>query len=153
MKASNIILALLSLIGVTSACCKHYGLSRCCGKGKCNIFCCNCDGGCKPKSECCKDTCFAGCYNSGGYKGNCIRWCTHRCKSKRAVEEDLTLCSNGTTASDEEMFRAVDVNGVGYFTYEQFLAYENVTHDESAKSRFNEYDRNGDGVITLDEMR
>ena len=36
-----------------SCCCgKAYGGNtngRCNGKGKCNIFCCNCDNGCKPK--------------------------------------------------------------------------------------------------------
>ncbi|KUJ11261.1 uncharacterized protein LY89DRAFT_240731 [Mollisia scopiformis] len=40
------IIALLTLSTVTLACCGNKGVTSCCGKGKCNIFCCNCNGGC-----------------------------------------------------------------------------------------------------------
>ena len=49
-----IVLAQLDL--VKSECCTHNGKFGCCGFGKCNLFCCNCDrvNGyvCKPSDKC-----------------------------------------------------------------------------------------------------
>lgn len=53
------------MVGETSAvCCQSQGgtyspktcrdgtgPTPCCGRGKCNIFCCNCDGGCRERSR------------------------------------------------------------------------------------------------------
>jgi hypothetical protein len=53
---------LISTIQLCSAvCCRHNGRAGCCGFGKCNIFCCNCDFRrgpndrrfyCKPNDKC-----------------------------------------------------------------------------------------------------
>ncbi len=50
-------LLLLSLIVLNqpdfsnAECCSHDGNTGCCGNGRCNIFCCNCDGGCNPSCK------------------------------------------------------------------------------------------------------
>ena len=33
---------------VNADCCPRTGIFTCGGVGKCNVFCCNCDGGCLP---------------------------------------------------------------------------------------------------------
>lgn len=53
-RASTIVvLALLAccLQQASAVCCKRQGNSNCCGNGKCNLFCCNCDRGCDKKCE------------------------------------------------------------------------------------------------------
>lgn len=52
MKSATAFAVILSLLPLALACCKQDKITSCCGKGKCNIFCCNCDGGCKPKDKC-----------------------------------------------------------------------------------------------------
>uniref|UniRef100_A0A7M5V7Z0 Uncharacterized protein n=1 Tax=Clytia hemisphaerica TaxID=252671 RepID=A0A7M5V7Z0_9CNID len=41
----------LSIGFISSECCKRKDNFGCCGNGKCNIFCCNCDGGCNTQCE------------------------------------------------------------------------------------------------------
>ena len=45
MRFELIALLTLSTCQLALACCGNKDLTSCCGKGKCNIFCCNCDGG------------------------------------------------------------------------------------------------------------
>uniref|UniRef100_A0AC34G8R1 EF-hand domain-containing protein n=1 Tax=Panagrolaimus sp. ES5 TaxID=591445 RepID=A0AC34G8R1_9BILA len=49
MHASYIIAVALVLVPLCSAvCCDRDSITKCCGIGDCNIFCCNCDVGCNP---------------------------------------------------------------------------------------------------------
>lgn len=45
MKFATAAVLILTAVPAALACCKQKGITSCCGKGKCNIFCCNCDGG------------------------------------------------------------------------------------------------------------
>ena len=45
MRFELIALLTLSTCQLALACCGNKDLTSCCGNGKCNIFCCNCDGG------------------------------------------------------------------------------------------------------------
>lgn len=55
MKAAHyiaIFLFTITMVTNTDAvCCSKKGLFGCCGNGACNIFCCNCDGGCNDQCE------------------------------------------------------------------------------------------------------
>uniref|UniRef100_A0A914P9A5 EF-hand domain-containing protein n=1 Tax=Panagrolaimus davidi TaxID=227884 RepID=A0A914P9A5_9BILA len=49
MHASYTIAIALILVPFCSAiCCDRDSITKCCGIGDCNIFCCNCDIGCNP---------------------------------------------------------------------------------------------------------
>ena len=45
------ITATLFVVGLEAKCCKRKGDFLCCGNGKCNISCCNCDGGCNNQCQ------------------------------------------------------------------------------------------------------
>lgn len=45
------LVALLTLSTLSLACCGNKDFKSCCGKGKCNIFCCNCNGGCNTSCQ------------------------------------------------------------------------------------------------------
>ncbi len=57
---SLILLILCELAQQSNACCTENANgycgdgsrgTPCCGQGRCNIFCCNCDGGCRRRSD------------------------------------------------------------------------------------------------------
>ena len=50
MKILYFIIFNLFIRHIVSECCKRTGWFSCSGNGPCNIFCCNCDHGCKLKS-------------------------------------------------------------------------------------------------------
>ena len=51
MKSATAFAVILSLLPLALACCKQDKITSCCGKGKCNIFCCNCDDGCRAETD------------------------------------------------------------------------------------------------------
>ena len=71
------------LAGLEAVCCKRRPDFLCCGNGKCNIFCCNCDGGC---NEICEKT---HCDTSDWLKcAGILAACAAAC-----VEPDLPACA------------------------------------------------------------
>lgn len=47
----SLVITLGFVAGLEAVCCKRRPDFLCCGNGKCNIFCCNCDGGCNAQCE------------------------------------------------------------------------------------------------------
>ena len=69
MKCLIPVLALFCLLVLeTQACCKNKKVGQCCGNGKCNIFCCNCNGGCNKQCE--TDCEFLSLKGKIGFSGN-----------------------------------------------------------------------------------
>ncbi|CAB4040735.1 Hypothetical predicted protein [Paramuricea clavata] len=46
-----LVIAMGFVAGLEATCCKRKPDFGCCGNGPCNIFCCNCDGGCNEICE------------------------------------------------------------------------------------------------------
>ncbi|KAF6807055.1 hypothetical protein CMUS01_14219 [Colletotrichum musicola] len=55
--------------------------------------------------------------------------------------------------ADKSQFLEVDTDGKGHFTYDEFLAYAGYDDDDDLRVYFAKFDKNSDGVITIDEMR
>ncbi|KAB2569026.1 Protein Diedel [Lasiodiplodia theobromae] len=106
-----------------NACADGAWATPCCGRGKCNIFCCACDGGChNPK--------LAKRLNIKGME-------------RRTAE-----------LTDTEAFGQANVDGTGNLTLNQYIQYMGATNDDEVYvSWFNKHDKNGDGIITADEVR
>lgn len=47
----SLIIAMGFVSSLEAVCCKRKGNFLCCGNGKCNIFCCNCKGGCNQQCQ------------------------------------------------------------------------------------------------------
>ena len=47
----TLVILMVFVAGSMGVCCKRRPDFLCCGNGKCNIFCCNCDGGCNNHCE------------------------------------------------------------------------------------------------------
>lgn len=47
----SLVITLGFVAGLEAVCCKRRPDFLCCGNGKCNIFCCDCDGGCNAQCE------------------------------------------------------------------------------------------------------
>lgn len=45
------VMVLILYANSAAGCCKRKGDFGCCGNGPCNVFCCNCDGGCNKQCE------------------------------------------------------------------------------------------------------
>ena len=154
MKSSIIIFLSAVMLQLTAACCSFKGLSSCCGKGKCNIFCCNCDGGCKSKCDCW----FAGCWTSCSTTSpTCRTSCADNRPKNCPTHAQMAALNDSITPqsvqTDEDMFNEVDINGIGHFAYPEFLVRTGWEDSEASKKHFAKFDRNGDGVITIEEMR
>uniref|UniRef100_A0AC34GEI3 EF-hand domain-containing protein n=1 Tax=Panagrolaimus sp. ES5 TaxID=591445 RepID=A0AC34GEI3_9BILA len=121
----------------TAICCwgdSHNG-RFCGGKGSCNVFCCNCDGGCTPT----------------GY--GCPPHCDEDSPSKFAKSAKST----NSLKSMEEIFGLIDQNKDGFVNFEDVLHFANPqmgnNTDLSIEHKwFNSLDKNGDGKLTLKEF-
>ncbi|TPX08574.1 uncharacterized protein E0L32_009913 [Thyridium curvatum] len=200
MKTSTFCALVLAIVPLAAACCKQDKLTSCCGKGKCNIFCCNCKGGCKSKEDC-KGMDLPICWGVGSPTRPVVI-CTKDSKTGvlRDASDETTLTADffenmdadteaaglaSLTAAgfsgpegDERIFSEVDKDGKGHFTYEEFLTFVGAKDDEEYQAYFaksvtsisllfpfllhadtnlflylRRFDRNSDGVITVDEMR
>ena len=78
----TLVIALGFVAGLEATCCKRKPDIGCCGNGPCNIFCCNCDGGC---NEICEKT---NCDTEDWFKcAGVLTACAAAC-----VDPDLPTC-------------------------------------------------------------
>lgn len=63
------------------------------------------------------------------------------------------LSAEERRAEDVKVFNQVDLDGKGFFTYGEFLDFSGEPDSEELKEYFAKYDKNGDGGITVEEMR
>ncbi|KAI1711442.1 EF-hand domain pair domain-containing protein [Ditylenchus destructor] len=139
-------LFLMCLHQALSECCGHTYImdmfSECCGKGICNIFCCNCD--CKKRTRKCSSDEF--------YNGN---QCT--CKSievgrYRRSQDSLGMSHNSTM----EKFRQLDTNSDGGIDESEARVYFGRVKRSATvpfpRDEFLAMDQNGNGRIDPSEM-
>ena len=158
-------------LDATADCCNchdgHYGCydgtecTPCCGYGGCNIFCCNCDGGCRASQN--YDQCVNYCnklYTAGGpfdYDlGLCKDGCAKRfpanaeATDKLPAEEDKTNQLEGL-----RIFSIVDSDKNGMISTDEFNAF--VEGKAALKPcgdpvAFEEMDKDSSGSLTFDEV-
>ncbi|OJD28618.1 uncharacterized protein BKCO1_1420002 [Diplodia corticola] len=138
------LLALLSAVAPFAAadCCSAVGYSGalasngqpcadgtkgtpCCGYGSCNAFCCACNGGCRTASAK---------RDSGMLK--------------------VVVRDQSNDAEDVEAFNAATAGGTEPLTVQRYTSYMNASADDQTYvDWFNKHDKNGDGVLSLDEVR
>lgn len=154
---------LLSILGtaitVSAECCSspavcadgtQSGIWSCCAYGSCNIFCCNCDGGCRKAPT----------------KRSWSDWANGDHGLHGVAEHDSVVC--GLTYTDDQCviakLDALDGNLDGKVSLAEVLANPDVVRpgitmmdmdaaDIQAKltELFNIYDANGDGYLDFDE--
>lgn len=106
-----------------------------CGYGSCNIFGCNCDGGCRTGD----------CSGSGG--GNCLGSCSD-CSINPVASQPQDPVAN---------FKAIDADGSGALSLQEVRAWaeknrSDLTHSDGVfKAAFKAIDKNGSGNIELEE--
>ena len=150
----------------SSACCERKPSLGCCGNGPCNIFCCNCDGGCNVGCEnancntaewascaaviggcgvvCVTDPSTAGCVSCmGGLYGTCVN-CFDRRRLRGGIDESSNLsypisAENFDELVDERIH--VELSKNPDFDSETFLR----------ENSFSMFDKDGDGYISIDE--
>ncbi|KAH7399155.1 hypothetical protein DE146DRAFT_783161 [Phaeosphaeria sp. MPI-PUGE-AT-0046c] len=198
---ATLILAFVTLLGFTTIvhaerCSKEFGAcadntppTPCCGNGKCNIFCSNCDNGCRAETY---DGCIGTAERKYGPKSDCI-YCWHPkviypgdCPGPQGCEDHYSdtiaackvkygvfrrrLARSGVwrpqrvnpsdPADGYEVFALVDTDHNGNITLDEYVDYIQSMHP-SLKAEphlllewlkyFESFDRNGDGVIHIDE--
>ena len=112
------------------------GDGYCCGRGPCNIFCCNCDGGCKKRWE---------------WDGK------ESIRNKRITREARSMVQN-TSLTSATYFRNIDIDGSNAITMEEAEMYlknepkfkRNV--GISLQKHIRRMDTNNDGIISLKEF-
>ncbi|KAK7705966.1 hypothetical protein SLS57_009883 [Botryosphaeria dothidea] len=75
------------------------------------------------------------------------------CRNRNRLGKVATA---GTTAevTDTEAFRLANVDGSGKLTLQQYTEYMGAAEDDEVYVNwFNKHDKNGDGIITADEVR
>jgi len=84
-------------LGGYQVCKDGYRTWNCCGKGACNIFCCNCDGGCRVPQNCtgwdkyCEGQVTDCEYNCNKYDTTCLQNCINdmdSCKKNCPVKKN-----------------------------------------------------------------
>ncbi|CAJ0917370.1 unnamed protein product, partial [Mesorhabditis belari] len=141
--AFNIIFVLLAL---AEACCDHYKIGECCGNGRCNIFCCNCDGGCNQNCHTDVDSIID---NSAKILG--------ALRGKREVYQTTNAYSQRRHTAIKR-FSGMDENADGYITIEEAHQFLNETVGllellyEKHPSWFEQIDTNGDMKIQPYEL-
>ena len=107
-----------------NACCKRKPNFGCCGNGKCNILCCNCNGGCNvqcEKTNCntlewveCVTViagCAEGCTEVGPAAAQCIRVCLLTLGNLAClhcyVGEGATECLDDSSISRDNFFESI----------------------------------------------
>ncbi|MBS1199065.1 MAG: Diedel [Proteobacteria bacterium] len=172
MLASLFLALAMANVSVQADCCPG-GLcddgsdsSTCCGIGKCNVFCCNCDKGCrKQKPGNCKDVCqqkyskcARGCADACSDSESCRIMCTNQCaKEKDQCDKG---CNNASTTGgclggdihSFNKFNAHDLDRDGHLSVgEVATMLKTNSQDSNVKKEFKALDKNGDGRISLGE--
>ncbi|KAF2015325.1 hypothetical protein BU24DRAFT_480123 [Aaosphaeria arxii CBS 175.79] len=86
----------------------------------------------------------------------CVVQCYFQCIADKHTPAEGLLGRRGDQDedhSDEKMFRMVDIEGLGFFNYGQFLQMLGEADTPEASSRFQRFDSDGDGKLSLHEMR
>ncbi|XP_017494015.1 PREDICTED: uncharacterized protein LOC108382126 [Rhagoletis zephyria] len=103
-----------------------------CGIGKCNVFGCNCDGGCRQGNE------SLWCWNSFF---NCGK---HSLKREAIAMPEMQLVT---------IVQKFDTNGDIALNVDEFAQFiEHTQFDADVQSEFAKLDVNNDGVISLHEI-
>jgi hypothetical protein len=130
----------------------------CCGVGACNIFCCNCDGGCRQAKNI--EQCFKACDKK---KNRCYNDCVVSCtfEPPSCVNNCSQACSIGESQcrdscrekfkSDQDCsnFAAVDIDKNGQIDIDEFSTFFSQANVNI--KYFDLIDSNEDGLISLDE--
>ena len=135
----NVIIALLFVVLVffeieqaSSKCCKGASSTfGCCATGRCNIFCCNCDGDCRSTWKVEK------CGGSGRRS-----WCViqDRCSSRKRRDVAAALANEAF-----KKFKLIDADSNGALDYnETLVAVPSIQHD---RKLFDNMDTNKNGLI------
>ena len=126
IKAFIIVMSfVMSIEYVTSECCQFTGTTGCCGKGRCNIFCCNCDDGCKSKDEC--------------------RFAIPIRGKREIFEQDSPL----------KRFSMIDLDQDGKISFDEAnkWLYPNIQdYSENNQTWFKQMDLNQDGILLPNEF-
>jgi hypothetical protein len=120
----------------------------CCGVGSCNIFCCNCDGGCRQSAN--KSQCYANCQ---GQRGLCWSGCDLTCGAAHDCEFCYMACGialDQCKAGCDQRFASVGAQTVAPSS--EPPASE-ARASLSGLVRFSEVDTNHDGYITKAEVQ
>jgi len=142
----------------------------CCGKGKCNIFCCNCDGGCRKahdkkqcESQCHKQgqLCSSGCTISCGNapSDSCGLFCDAECvkeeqNCKKECDSEFPSSAGASNAQSSalNLFKKYDANKDGHLSQKEFEKLVSREHKgRDHKAEFQEMDKNKDGRISMHE--
>ena len=142
----------------------------CCGNGKCNIFCCNCDGGCREahnKTECdnqckkqaslCSSGCTISCSNAPS--DSCGLMCDAQCvkeeqscKKKCDSQYPSSAGARNERSSALRLFNKYDTNKDGHLSPKEFQKLVNKEYKgRDHQAEFHEMDKNQDGRISRQE--
>lgn len=155
------------LLGSEPYCCDGTAGTPCCGYGPCNIFCCNCDGGCRegPGGNCdcvtkCTQTYNKCCEICGpDAPPQCINQCS------RQLDACVSKCPRSSVSEAEtglRVFSSVDNNQDGKIQESEFNAYvqkkqkANPTNTTimmvNSSQEFRSMDQDKNNVLTLNEI-
>ncbi|MFL6197426.1 MAG: hypothetical protein ACJ75H_24785 [Thermoanaerobaculia bacterium] len=155
--------------GVGAVCKDGYksGVFECCGaagKKGCNIFCCNCDGGCRPPTdEGCKAYCAYGLGVCNSGCDLCIGKGCHAEACQRACRRDFEGCEWRCRSSTDALpsnaameFAALDGDKDGLLTLAEVERGRGkvklcVGPEENLAERFSQMDANKDGKVGRNE--
>lgn len=148
----SLLVAFLLIGEIRSECCKFKSFSgSCCGFGKCNIFCCNCDSVtisgrrfvCRPS-----DTCNFSLQAA-------IKTVQDLIKAGKQIKKGRAI----TDIHTNNKFNSIDSNLDGLISLEETIGYFNKTNPsevrnglEVIKIKFNEMDQNKDGFLQSEEF-
>lgn len=145
------------------------GQFECCGKGPCNIFCCNCDGGCRePKAEGCvprcdsiMKVCRSGCdlcIGEGCFQELCFEACTRegrQCKERCGKSVQAAAAPQSADVSVWSRFDALDGDKNGLLTRQEIeQGFDKVrlcVSKEGLPKAFAAADGNKDGSLSPEE--
>ena len=144
-----------ALIEMTWAeCCQHTGRGTCCGLGRCNLFCCNCDRKningkrytCKPKGKCS--------FNADTIINLIATGASLAALGKRDVS---SLEMDVVPSEPKDFFNALDLNKDGTLCIKETTQYLLQSHGNDSFIRnnpnwFKELDTNNDNVIQIYEF-
>ncbi|GMR51253.1 hypothetical protein PMAYCL1PPCAC_21448, partial [Pristionchus mayeri] len=140
-------LLLLTVLTADAECCKKKGfLQGCCGNGKCNMFCCNCDDGCDD--SCSTDYgSFVAPVVVAGKAALAVGG-----RKKRDIDESRSIA--------QMRFQSIDTNGDGVLSQLESREFLRLNLDPSMRTKravesnlwFVKMDIDGDGFLQAGEF-